>query len=257
LKTRGQNYISRPTLEIRKGLSLKRNRPYTKHIYWLTKEEEALLRDQLATHSIRLRSAKGIVCSPLDVLNKISSVAPEIWNGACSRQGSWYRTSEKNGLYLIVSSFELNDHADQKAATITESEFRPPRLAALEDKEALLEDTALKRRVPKEWHRVEEKEKSIYLRWARRMGSDISDYDFLYLSHTANHSNFLNPRFFIREENGVIPYSIDRTAHLCSCCMELFQVIGSEYRKKLVAPCPGAAIYARLKPDRYLLVKKA
>ena len=237
--------------------SLKTNRTYTKHIYWLTKEEEALLRENLATSRIRLRSTKGVVCTPLDVLNKIASVAPEIWNDTCGRQGSWYRTSAKNGLYLIVSSFELDDHADKKVATITESDFVPPRVATLEDKNALFHDTVLKKRLPEEWQHVEETEKKIYLRWARRLGSDVSDYDFLYLSHTANHANFLNPRFFVPNENGIIPYSIDRSAHLCSCCVELFQVTGSEYERKLVAPCPGATIFARLKPDRYLLVKKA
>jgi hypothetical protein len=84
----------------------------------------------------------------------------------------------------------------------------------------------------------------------------VEDYDFLYLSHTANHANFIKPHFFIQENQSIIPYSIDRSAHLCSCCLELFQVLGTQYQKKLVAPCPGATIFARLKPNRYLLVKK-
>ena len=236
---------------------MKRNRTYKKHVYWLTRDEEALLRENLANQRIRLRSAKGVVCSPLDVLNKVSSVAPEIWNEMCNRAGSWYRTSNKNGLYLVVSSFELDDNTDKKVATITESDFVPPRVATLEDKKALFNDAVLKKRLPEEWQHVEEKEKKIFLRWARRLGSDVRDYDFLYLSHTANHANFLNPRFFVPNENGIVPYSIDRSAHPCSCCVELFQVTGSEYESKLVSPCPGATIFARLKQDRYLLVRKA
>jgi hypothetical protein len=97
-------------------------------------------------------------------------------------------------------------------------------------------------------------EKKIYLRWASRLGSDVKDYDLLYLSHTANHANFINPRFFVQDGNGIIPYSIDRSAHLCSCCVELFQVLGGKFEKNLVAPCPGAVIFARLRADRYLLV---
>jgi hypothetical protein len=31
-------------------------------------------------------------------------------------------------------------------------------------------------------------------------------------------------------------------------------VLGGKFEKKLVAPCPGAAIFARLQADRYLLV---
>jgi hypothetical protein len=241
---------------ISRKADLKINHSYKKHIYWLTKHEEARLRNELASRNIKLRSAKGVVCTPLDKINRISSVAPEVWNDTCARKGSWYWTSEKKGLYLVVSSFELEDYREQEAATLTESDFVPPRLATLEDKEALFHDIELKRRVPEEWHHVEETEKRIYLRWARKLGSDISDYDLLHLTHTANHANFLNPRFFIREDNRIIPYSIDRSAHLCSCCVELFQIIGSEYKKKLVAPCPGATIYALLKPDRYLLINK-
>ena len=230
--------------------------PYKKHIYWLTKDEEQRLRDELAARNIRLKSAKGIVCTPLDEINKITSVAPEVWDDTCKRQGSWYRTSEKNGLYLIISSFELVDYEEQKAATITESDFVPPSLANLDDKNALVQDSSLKKRVPDDWLRPGDIEKRIYLRWAKRLGSDVKDYDFLYLSHTANHANFINPQFFIQDGKEIIPYSIDKSAHLCSCCVEMFQVLGGKYKKKLVAPCPGATIFARLKPDRYLLVEK-
>ena len=231
--------------------------PYRKHIYWLTRDEEARLRDELRSREIKLKNAKGIVCTPLDVINKISSVAPEVWNDTCSRQGSWYRTSEKNGLYLIVSSFELEDYEDQKSAVLTESDFVPPRLASLENKKALSEDPRLRESIPEDWEQVEEIEKRIYLRWAKRLGSDVQEYDFLYLSHTANHANFINPHFFVEDKDGVIPYSIDKSAHLCSCCVELFQVLGGEFHRKLVAPCPGATIFARLKPNRYLLVERA
>ena len=236
---------------------LKRKGPYRKHVYWLTKDEEARLRDELDSRKIKLRIAKGIVCSPLDVINKIASVAPEVWNDTCARQGSWYRSSEKNGLYLIVSSFELEGYEDRKFAVLTESDFMPSRLALLEEKMSLFEDPRLRERIPSEWKQVGETEKRIYLRWARRLGSDIQDYDLLYLSHTANHANFINPHFFIEDEGGIIPYSIDRSAHVCSCCVELFQVLGGEFHRKLVAPCPGATIFARLKPNRYLLVERA
>ena len=236
---------------------MKKNLTYIKYIYWLTNEEEANLREELATNNIKLKSAKGIVCAPLDAINKITSVAPDIWNDTCNRQGSWYRTSEKNGMYLVVSSFELTNYGDHKAAVITESDFIPPRLASLEDKNILVQEELIKRRIPEEWLHPRESEKKIYLRWARRLGSDVQDYNFLYLSHTANHANFIDPRFFISIGKEIVPYSIDRSAHLCSCCVELFQVLGSQYKKKMVAPCPGATIFARLKPDRYLLVENA
>ncbi|MFH1627541.1 MAG: hypothetical protein ABIE47_02320 [Pseudomonadota bacterium] len=235
---------------------MKRKGPYRKHVYWLTHDEETRLRDELAASGVKVGIAKGVVCTPLDRINKISTVSPDVWNDTCGRQGSWYRTSERNSLYLVVSSFELKDYEGRKSATLSESDFVPSRFASLEEKKALFEDPGIRERIPEEWGQVKEAEKRIYLRWARRLGSGIRDYDLLYLSHTANHGNFIKPRFFIEEDGGIIPYSIDRSAHLCSCCLELFQVLGSAFDKKLVAPCPGATIFARLKPDRYLLVER-
>lgn len=230
---------------------------YVKFVYWLTEGEEARLRKDMKDRSIRIRSAKGIVCTPLREKDKISSVAPEVWNESCSRQGSWYRASDRNGLYLVISSFELRDHARQKAATITRSEFDPPRLAGRDEKERMTKNPVFAGRIPSDWKKIDEKEKKIYLRWAKKLGSKVNDYNFLYLSHTANHANFMNPQFFTRHEGSIVPYSIDRSAHLCSCCLELFQVVGAHHPKKLVAPCPGAAFFAGLEPDRYLLVERA
>lgn len=229
---------------------------YTKHIYWLTKDEEARLQGELEVRGVRIGSAKGVVCAPLDAINKISSVAPEVWGDTCARQGSWYRASDKNGLYLVISAFELAGYEDKKAATITESDFVPPRLARSEDKKAMIHDPQFARQVPSPWKQVNDAEKKIFLRWAQRLGSEVRDFEELHLSHTANHANFIQPRFFVKEEERIIPYSIDRTAHLCSCCLELFQVLGTQHDKKLVAPCPGATIFGRRIPNRYLLVEK-
>ncbi len=229
--------------------------PYKKHIYWLQESQEADLREELQQQNRKLKTAKGIVCTPLDRINKIASVPPSVWDETCSRQGSWYRQSKRNGQFLIVSSFELKNFEKYRSAILTESDFVPPRLATDEDTEALFQDEALSKSMPEEWTNVQETEKRIYLRWARRLGAAPPDYEALYRAHTANHANFIHPRFFIEDSRGPIPYSINLSAWLCSCCVELFQVLGSHYHKKLVAPCPGATIFARLKPNRYLLVE--
>jgi len=229
---------------------------YLKHIYWLTKTDVARLEEQLAARGIKLKFAKGVVCTPLDEINKISCVAPEVWDETCARQGSWYRASDKNGLFLVISSFDVEEFKEKKAATIRPVDFHPPRLATSEDKRELAEDPDFARKVPLRWQKATELEKRVFLRWAAKLGSETEDFDSLHLSHTANHANFVNPRFFIRENDTIIPYSIDRSANLCSCCAELFQVLGAEHKKKLVAPCPGAVLFARLEPDKYLLVEK-
>lgn len=230
---------------------------YIKHIYWLIEPEVGRLQKGLESKGLKMVWAKGVTCTPLDTVNKISCVAPQVWDETCARQGSWYRSSDKNGLYLVVSSLELKGYEQNKGATITQSHFTPPRLAGPEEKRTMVRDRDVIPHIPQRWQMVEPMEKRIYLRWARRLGSDVKDFDFLYLSHTANHANFIKPLFFIREDETLIPYSIDRSAHLCSSCLELFQVIGGDYPKKLVAPCPGMTIFARLSPDCYLLVEKA
>jgi len=250
-------FLIRP---LQKGVTLDKKKPndvFIKHIYWLTKDEEARLREELALRDIEMMSAKGVVCRPLDGVDEIVSVSPEVWNQTCSRQGSWYRASDKNGLYLVISSFELEGYEDRKAATITESDFDPPRLAGPEEKKAMIDDPQFAKQIPAQWNETNDTEKKIFLRWARRLGSEARDFEDLHLSHTANHANFIRPRFFVKEKKRIIPYSIDRTAHLCSCCLELFQVLGTQHEKKLVAPCPGATIFGRRKPNRYLLVEKA
>jgi len=229
---------------------------YLKHIYWLTKEEVSRFEAQLAARGIKMKFAKGVVCTPLDEMNKVSCVAPEVWDETCARQGSWYRASEKSGLFLVISSFDVEELKDKKAGTIRRVDFHPTKVATLEEKKTLAGDPDFDRRVPPRWRKISDVEKRIFLRWAARLGSETEDFDWLYLSHTANHANFVKPRFYVREGGMNIPYSIDRSAHLCSSCLELFQVLGAEHKKKLVAPCPGATIFARLEPDTFLLVEK-
>lgn len=229
---------------------------FPKHIFWLTKEEVLRLEQSLAARGIKLKYAKGVACTPLDEINKISCVPPQVWDGTCARQGSWYRASEKNGLFLVVSSFDLEELHARKAGTISQVDFHPPKLATLKDKNELAGDPDFDGRVPAQWRKISDLEKRIFLRWAARLGSETEDFDLLYLSHTANHANFLKPRLLVREDELIIPYSIDRSAHLCSSCLELFQIIGGEHKKKLVAPCPGATIFARLEPDKFLLVEE-
>ena len=134
-------------------------RYYLKHIYWLTEAEEVQLRVELDGSKIKMRSAKGVVCTPLDEINRISIVAPKIWNDACARPGSWYRASDKKGLYLVVSSFALNGYEDKKAAIITRSEFNPPRFAETQEKKDMIQDPEFREQVPPQWWRLGKKEK--------------------------------------------------------------------------------------------------
>ena len=209
----------------------------------------------LMSRNVELKSGKAVVCPGLDEISKIISVSPEVWDQTCHRQGSWYRRSQKNGQYLIISSFELEGFEQHKEAVITRSDFLLPRPATREEKQEMVEDEEFRSLIPQEWNIISDLEKRIWMRWARRLGSE-EDWDSLFLTHTATHANFIKPRFSIETDGQTIPYSIDMSANLCSCCLELFQVIGTTWPKKLVAPCAGAVIFSRLPKDRCLLVER-
>lgn len=133
-----------------------------------------------------LKSGKAVACPGLDEASKIISVSPEVWDGTCYRQGSWYRKSEKNGLYLIISSFELEGFERYREATITQSDFLLPRPATREEKGEIVEDEEYKSLVPKEWYSVTDLEKRNWMRWSRRLGSEEA-WDSLFLTHTETH----------------------------------------------------------------------
>ncbi|RPI79311.1 MAG: hypothetical protein EHM45_03395 [Desulfobacteraceae bacterium] len=227
-----------------------------KYIYWLTQQEEADLGAELEAKGARLKHAKGVTCTPLDVLTRIAAVAPEVWLDHCPRAGAWYRASEKNGQFLIVSSFELQGYEDRLTALIRPFDFQPPRKAGPREIEKLVESPEFLRQMPPQWGRASDNEKRIYLRWAHKLGSEIKTFDELWRIHSANHANFIRPVFYIEKNGRPVPYSLDQSAHLCSCCLELFDILGQEHREKLVRPCPGAVFYARLEPDQYFLVEK-
>jgi hypothetical protein len=179
---------------VKATVATKAPRRYVKHIYWLPEEREKDLRIELHGRNIRLKSGKAVVCTGLDEITKIISVAPDVWDGTCKRQGSWYRRSDKSGQYLIISSFELKGFEGHKAAVITRSDFLLPRRITREEKGEMVEDEDFKVLVPEEWYMVSDLEKRLWTRWARRLGSK-EDWDSLFLTHTACHANFIKPRF--------------------------------------------------------------
>jgi len=53
-------------------------------------------------------------------------VPPGIWSETCRRPGSWYRNSDRNGLYLVVSPVELDILPGRREGMVTRSDFNPP-----------------------------------------------------------------------------------------------------------------------------------
>jgi hypothetical protein len=180
-------------------------------------------------------------------------VPPDAWEKYefCKRQLSWYKTSPHFGCTLLVSSLKLDKWHFIPETIIQESRFRPPGLPDREEKLNLLRRRSYRRAKPAEWDNIGDEDPQFHERWMKIMGVRGITYEELFLTHCANHANFIEPAYYIEEKNGPVPFSIDKTVHVCSACLEFFNIVGAQASKKLVVPCPGAVLFAGMSPNRY------
>ena len=82
------------------------------------------------------------------------------------------------------------------------------------------------------------RKKRIEMTGGSKSWDPLQSYEELFIKHCANHANFIEPEYYIKDEEP-IPYSIGKTTHICSACLEFFNIIGSKWKKKLVVPCPA------------------
>jgi len=229
-----------------------RNR-YRRFSYWLEPGEFSMIIGILGAEFVLHRAAK-VLCEPLRGDIQIGYALPDVWDVRCSRQGSWFRASSKAKKILLVSSFDLAGYGLQPETIILESNFTPPWLPGKEEQLELVRLSQYTSKRPSEWEQVPEPDKDRILRQARGMG--IRDpIDQILLSRSANHANFLQPRYYVRKEHEILPYSIGRSGNVCSACLEFFNIIGSEFRTKLVVPCVGAVLYAGMRVNKYYEVR--
>ncbi len=228
---------------------------FKRYYYWIKGDRLKGVLEDLRSAGHRVVSLKkGPVCLSLRSKKRICVVFQDAWSSGCKRQGSWYGLSSKRGDILLVSPIRLKIINCLIGGIIEESDFIPPRYADFEDKLRLFQNLRFSNLIPWRWRYVSESEKRIYIRWAKRFRGNVDDYYQLYLSHSANHSNFISPLLYVKEKDLIIPYSIEHTASVCSCCIELFGILGSEFKIRYVIPCPGACIFAELRSDIYLRV---
>ena len=134
---------------------------------------------------------------------------------------------------------------------IRQSVFKPPSLPSEEEKANLIKRLSYKNVRPDEWEDIASQNIQERERWLKVMGLRGVKFEDLFVSHCANHANFIEPAFFKVEDGDIVPYSICKTSHVCSACMEWYNVIGRSFKKKLVVPCPGAVLFAGLITNRY------
>lgn len=225
---------------------------YRKYVYWLQPRDYPQVEPLAQAQGLKVRIAKKVVCLPLAPNVEVGVVPAEAWANIkqCSRQITWQAHSDKAGLTLVVSSQPLPGLTP--TATITaRKKFSPPRLPSPEEQALLVQRPSYTQSRPDVWEQVEPGEAGKHQRWLRMIGIRGVSFEELFLSHRANHANFIEPEFFVSQAGQKVPYSLGPTAKVCSSCLEFFGIVGGQHKTMLVTPCPGAAIFAGLAPNRY------
>ena len=229
---------------------------YQKFCYWVDIEELERIRINCEKEGIELMNEVRIPCRVLRTSWKVAYLTTPAWYGICKRRTSWYWESEKAGKLLVVSNASLNHLDIRNPIIITESNFKPDRLPSPDEFSEMIKSKEYQKRKPNTWEKVEPIEIEFYMTWfERRQLDEPFDFDKIFVSHSANHANFLEPKFFVNLNGVVAPYSIADSLHICSSCMEFFNIIGAEWPIKYVVPCIGAVLFAHLPMDQYFEVK--
>lgn len=226
---------------------------YEKYVYWLDSCDFSSLKGVLEEDGKPMIEAKKAVCVPLSKNVKVGFVAPDAWERyeLCKRQLSWYRNSLHAGQFLVVSSYEFEAKGVKPETVIRPSKFHVRLVPSRAEKMIMIESKKYQSAKPQEWENIAADDSGLHDKWLKIMGVRGISYEEIFITHCANHSNFIEPNYFISNENGTVPYSIAKTNHICSACLELFNIIGYQFREKLVVPCPGAVLFAGMAPNRY------
>ena len=204
---------------------------------------------------IQIADEVYIPCRVLRKSMEIGCVRPSAWEGFCKRRTSWYLNSEKAGKFLVVSNQPLELSGLGNPILITESNFKPDRLPTSEEIVELIQSVSFQKRKPRIWDKIDPIEKDFQKRWGERHGiNEPFDFEKTFMIHSANHSNFITPKFYVDVNGAKVPYSIADSAHVCSSCIEFFNILGEQWPVKYVVPCIGAVQFAHLPKDQYFEV---
>jgi hypothetical protein len=228
---------------------------YKKFSYWVDFQGLKNVRENLEEKEIKLPEEVRIPCRVLRTSMEVGYVVPLAWEGFCKRRTSWYLSSEKAGKFLVVSNRPLNVSGLKNPILIMNSDFRPDRLPTSSETAELAQSVSFQSKKPRIWDKSHPLEKEFYQRWFERyQAKEPFDFDEILLGHSANHANFIEPKFFNDMNGRKVPYSIADSLHVCSSCLEFFNILGSQWPVKYVVPCIGAVQFAKLPIDHYFKV---
>jgi hypothetical protein len=233
-------------------------RPYTRYIYWLDKDVLKAVKPELKSFGYQLKGAKMTPCETLNARGKVVFYAgPQLWSRLCTRQGSWYRQSDKAGKTLLVSDHPLPEVMQTYLdAQLSESDFTPNYFPTKQALKEMVASTEYQQARPDEWEAAGLKDGIMFKLFfsATRFWGRGDNLPRHWLNHRANHANFLSKDFTADMDGEAVPYTVSENKAVCSSCVEFFNVIAADSRK-LVGACPGAITFSTVKRDTYYDVK--
>ena len=228
------------------------------YLYWFDADMFSQARAKLIEQGIDVVSAKLTPCQVLRASGKkVIYAPPEVWSRICVRQGSWYRDSKRSGQYMVMSEGKLSAFFDPYLdAEIAQTDFKPDSLPSTSELIALIESSAYQNTKPKEWEAKGIMDAIMFkilftLTRFWKWGDNLKKH---WLTHRANHANFLAHHFTTEIDGQAVPYSISENAGICSSCVEYFNLVDDKNRK-LIRSCPGAVTFGGAKRDVYLDVQ--
>lgn len=231
---------------------------YSQFIYWVESDAFQNIKSKLKSSGYKLKSSKMTPCETLNAGGKtIFYATPQVWNRMCVRQGSWYRESDRAGKTLLVSQYLLPKFmATYLDAQMKESDFKPGNAIDNDALQALVDSPEYQAAKPVEWENtgiIDTVMFKIFFSVTRfwGFGDNLSRY---WLSHRANHANFLAKKFTTRIDDEDVPYTVTDNKAVCSSCVEFFNVTSTDTRK-LVNACPGAISFSKVQRNTYYDVR--
>jgi hypothetical protein len=233
---------------------MKNNTQYKKHIYWFPHSEFVQFENDVKSIGFELKSARKTSCGTLNAKgNTVRYASPEIFNGLCGRQGSWYRESNRSGSYLVVSEEKLPEEYNQFLdAIFTDTDFSPQSLPSQTDIQELVDSEEYQSQHPEDWEKKTFTQGLMYkvlfvLTGFWGFGDSLNKH---WNNHRANHANFLTHEYTTNIDGEDVPYSVTDNDGVCSSCVEFFNIIDQDSRK-MVRACPGAVYFSSVEGKKY------
>lgn len=230
----------------------------TLHIYWLPAQTFQALGNALHPMGLRLRGSKMTPCETLRAGgDTVVYATPQVFSRMCKRQGSWYRDSVRNGQFLVLSPRRLPaPFAEHLDAEIAPTDVRPDRMPTTQEILDLVEDPAYVDGRPGDWEKKTKFDAVMFKifftvtrAWGR--GDTLKKH---WLTHRANHANFVAERFTTQIDGEAVPHSISGVEGVCSSCVEFFNITNTA-RRKLVRACPGSVVFGSAPRDKFMDVR--